>query len=220
MKIVITGTTGVGKSTTVKGLDNYLQSKNKKVKTSKELVVDSPFFNLYFEDLKEWGFLSQLDFLLTRFWQYANNEESQKKDKLRKNTIYLYDRHFIEDKIFAELKIIKDSITPKNSEIYSNIYNQVLEVLHKDFIKIDYIVLLKADFEEIINRMKKRGREIEEKFSKDYWYDLYNGYYNNKENLNLFKKYSKHLIIIDTTNLTPDEVLKTITKKIKLNKDN
>ncbi|BDV02391.1 MAG: hypothetical protein HPAVJP_2800 [Candidatus Hepatoplasma vulgare] len=218
VKIVITGTTGVGKSTTVKGLDDYFLKKNKKVKPSKELVVDSPFFDLYFEDLKEWGFLSQLDFLLTRFRQYVNNEISQKKDKSKKDIIYLFDRHFLEDKIFAELKIIKESISAKNSDMYLYVYNQILERLDEDFTKIDYIILLKANFEEIINRMRKRGREIEEKFSREYWFDLYNGYYNNEENLNLFRKYSKHLLIIDTTNLNPDEVLKTIIEKIKSNK--
>ena len=50
MKIVISGTTGVGKSTAVKKLQKYYKAKGKEVILRGELILDSPYFNLYFND--------------------------------------------------------------------------------------------------------------------------------------------------------------------------
>jgi deoxyadenosine/deoxycytidine kinase len=50
MKIVISGTTGVGKSTTVNNLKNYYQRKGKKVIIMGEILIESPYFDLYFND--------------------------------------------------------------------------------------------------------------------------------------------------------------------------
>jgi deoxyadenosine/deoxycytidine kinase len=52
MKIVISGTTGIGKSTTVNFIKKYYQQKGKKVCVIGELVVDNPYFDLYFDDLQ------------------------------------------------------------------------------------------------------------------------------------------------------------------------
>lgn len=213
MKIVIAGTTGVGKSTTVKTLEKFFKKKGKSLQLSSELVIESPFFDLYFKNLEEWGFLSQLDFLLERFWQYAKDEIDNSKLKDDRK-IYLYDRHFIEDKVFSELKSVTDAIPIFKSKIYKDVYNQILEKMDANFGKIDFMILLKADFEVIIKRMEKRGRLIEKKFSREYWRNLYDGYYSNEENLYLFKKYSKNFTIIDTTNLNPDQVLKIIVEKM------
>jgi len=51
MKLIISGTTGVGKSTTINILKKHYQSIGKKVVVLGELVVDNPFFDLYFDDL-------------------------------------------------------------------------------------------------------------------------------------------------------------------------
>ncbi|RKX66795.1 MAG: hypothetical protein DRP42_02400 [Tenericutes bacterium] len=53
MKIVISGTTGVGKSTTVNLLKSKLEQEGKTVEIVGELVADSPYFDLYFNDLSE-----------------------------------------------------------------------------------------------------------------------------------------------------------------------
>jgi len=53
MKIIISGTTGVGKSTTVNEVKRLFEEQGKKVRIVGEMVVDNPYFDLYFDNLSE-----------------------------------------------------------------------------------------------------------------------------------------------------------------------
>ncbi len=210
MKIVISGTTGVGKSTTVKLLKKKLELMGKKVTVAGELVVDSPYFNLYFNDLAEWGALAQLDFLLERFKQYIELEI-----KLQDNPdqVIIFDRHFLEDKIFSHLKAVKAAVSAFDTNIHNIIWQELVDKI-QDFDKPDYFVLLKADFDIVEDRMKKRGRSQEEKFNQRYWQDLYWRYYNSNKYRTIFKDYSKNFLELSTDDTNPEQVVENIIKYI------
>jgi broad-specificity NMP kinase len=53
VKIAITGTTGVGKSTTIKELNKILLDNGYDVIVAGELVADSPLFSYYFDSVAE-----------------------------------------------------------------------------------------------------------------------------------------------------------------------
>lgn len=211
MKIIISGTTGVGKSTTVSLLKEYFESKNKEVLVLGELVVESPFFSYYFSDLPNWGFIAQLDFLLQRFKQFVEIDEIYDENR----HIVLYDRHFLEDKIFSELDAIKNSQATYISDVYTQIYDDILDKM-KFFKTPDYFFLLKANFEIVENRMKNRNRLEEFKFDTKYWKDLYFRYYENKTHRDRFKKYSKKFIEINTDVMNPDDVCKEIVSVVNI----
>lgn len=210
MRIIVSGTTGVGKSTTVQHLEKILIENNKKVVIAGELVVDSPYFDLYFKNLSEWGFLAQLDFLMQRFEQYF---KMIKKYPDGPDTVIIFDRHFLEDLIFAELKWVRENTSVFLTNVYRNLYNELLKTLtYID--KPDYIFNLKASFDVVLERMKKRGREQEKLFSNFYWQDLYYRYYAKRSYRNNFKNFSKHFVEIDTDDLTPIEVATKIYNKL------
>ncbi len=208
MKIVISGTTGVGKSTAVNKLKTYFENKGKKVIVLGELIIDSPYFDLYFSNLVEWGFLAQLDFLHERFEQYIRMETEYNNDE---NTVIIFDRHFLEDIIFAELKWVKENTPSSLTNAYKNIYNNLIIKINL-FSKPDYFFLLKASFETVQQRMKERGRTQEEKFNIKYWQDLYYRYYSKKSYRAIFKENSKLFVELDTDDSNPDDVIKKIIK--------
>ncbi len=210
MKIVISGTTGVGKSTTVKLLKKKLELMGKKVTVAGELVVDSPYFNLYFNDLAEWGSLAQLDFLLERFKQYIELEIKLQENP---NQVIIFDRHFLEDKIFSHLKAVKAAVSAFDTNIHNIIWQELVDKI-QDFDKPDYFVLLKADFDIVEDRMKKRGRSQEEKFNQRYWQDLYWRYYNSNKYRTIFKDYSKNFLELSTDDTNPEQVVENIIKYI------
>ncbi|BDV03147.1 deoxynucleoside kinase [Candidatus Hepatoplasma crinochetorum] len=210
MKIVISGTTGVGKSTTVNNLKNYYQRKGKKVIIMGEILIESPYFDLYFNDFINWSFLAQIDFLFERFHQFIEVEQKYKNDK---NIIIIYDRHFIEDKIFSELRLIKKTRSDKLGKAYKQIYNSMLDKINL-FEKPDFFIVLRASFDVIMKRMEKRNREQEKKFDREYWQDLYYRYYAKKANKDIFRRYSKKYLELDTDYLAINEVTKKIIKYI------
>ncbi len=207
MKIIITGTTGVGKSTTVDILEEKLKAKNRPVIRIGELVVNSEFFDFYFENLSSWGFLSQISFLLDRFKQWL--EVERKINTYVKGAINIFDRHFLDDLIFSELYWIKQNLSQFESSLYKVVYEELLNKLRSSE-KIDYLFLLKADFEVVKDRMINRGRSNEINFNTKYWVDLYNKYYNEEVYQTHFKSFSKKMITIDTTTKSPDQVAEEI----------
>lgn len=211
MKIIISGTTGVGKSTTVESLKKKLEDKGKKVIVKGELVLDSPYFQLYFNNLSEWGMLAQLDFLLERFRQYVSVDNEL--ENLTNNTVVIFDRHFLEDLAFAELKWVRENTSIFLSNTYLVIYKELLKKLIF-FKKIDYFILLKASFDTVMERMVNRGREIEQTFHEKYWQDLYYRYYSKKNYRKTFKEHTKHFVEIDTDDFNPDETANNIIKYI------
>ncbi len=216
MKIVISGTTGVGKSTVIQLLKEHFEKQGKKVYLLGELVVDSPYFDLYFNENVEWGVLAQLDFLFERFQQYVDFELQYQKNP---NIIVLYDRHFLEDKIFSELKQIQDNSSIFLRNAYSVIYNELLKKIDL-FEKPDFLILLKASFDTIQERMNKRNRGIElVSFDTQYWQDLYYRYYGKKSHRDRFEKFSKNFVEMDANINDPKIIVDNIIRYIE-NKSN
>ncbi len=207
MKIIITGTTGVGKSTIVELLEKLIQKQNRPVIRMGELVVDSEFFDYYFNDISGWGFLSQTSFLLDRFKQWI--EVERKINNYIPGAINIFDRHFIDDLIFSDLNWVKENVSFIHSQAYKLIYDDLLSKLFKSE-KIDFLFLLKADFSTIKSRMSKRGRENETLFDEKYWNDLYEKYYEDKIYSKHFIKYSKKMILINTEKKDPLKIASEI----------
>lgn len=210
MKIVISGTTGVGKSTIINLLKKYYEEQGKEVYLLGELVVDSPYFDLFFNENIEWGLLGQLDFLFQRFEQYVKFE---KKYEENPNIIILYDRHFLEDKIFSEMAQVTKNNSTMMKNVFSNVYSELLNKIDL-FEKPDFLILLKASFDTIEYRMNKRNRGAELMFETKYWQDLYYRYYAKASHRERFIKYSKNFVEMDANDDNPEIVVNKIIKYV------
>ncbi|NOQ50549.1 MAG: AAA family ATPase [Mycoplasmataceae bacterium] len=214
MKIIISGTSGVGKSTTVTELEKRLKKQGKKVSVIGELVVENPYFELFFNDLPGWGFLAQIDFLMQRFRQWVEIEKNFQNDD---EHVIIYDRHFLEDIIFSELKKVKDAYSIHLQSTYKILYHELLRKVEEfeEFEKPDFFIMLKASFDIVMERQfNHRSRDLEDNFNTKYWQDLYYRYYGKASYKNIFKNYNKNFVVIDTDDSNPTEVVDSIIKYI------
>ncbi len=222
MKIIISGTSGVGKSTTVKLVAEYYRNQGKEVEVLTEKVLESPFFTLFYNNLSKWSWLGQIEFVLTRFKQWFDVEDRY-EGKDPDSYVVIFDRTFMEDLIFNELKNVRNAVPDFFSEAYRVLYDELLEKVEQ-FEKPDFFILLRATFDTVAERQfNQRGREEEQNEENNidtkFWQDLYYRYYGAKKYRKIFKDYSKHFVEIDTDDTPPDEVVKNITKYISKRKD-
>ncbi len=204
MRVVISGTVGVGKSTTTSELIEKLKVAGWTVNHLTEKTAESPYLKHYYDEPAKWAFVAQMDFLLERFKQWLVDEETRKTqgDKV----ITVYDRHFIDDYIFAELHSIKENISNINSIVYQTVYRELLDKLVESNTQPDYFFLLEADLSTIVGRLHKRGRDAEKDTDEAYWKELYESYYTKPKFKYHFGKYNKLVMPIDTENKTPEQV--------------
>lgn len=205
MKIVISGTVGVGKSTISKELQKHLQSRNEDVFLMEEIMEDDPYLKRYYENRPAWSYLIQLNFVMGRF----NNAFKAGQIEGYK----IFDRHFLDDFIIASMPFVKDDMP---MPMWSSYYylNKALSERLKESAKVDYFFLLKADFEEVLKRVEGRGRESEKTVDVEYWRDMYNQYYENEEVQNYIKNNVENLVVIDANSNDTDEIVKEILKAI------
>ncbi len=207
MRIIISGTVGVGKSTISNLLEKEIKKINKSVHLYDEIQDDNPYLSFYYENIDDWSFLIQLDFLFERFKTYYSDLEE------REHNISIFDRSFVDDYIFANLKSIRNTLTKNNENIYMSLNK---EMVNKIEIKPDYFFLLKADFDEVLGRVKNRGRDFEQNNELiQYWKDLYFQYYENELIQNYINQNVKKLIIIDASK-TQKEIVDEILKILKI----
>lgn len=207
MRVVISGTVGVGKSTTTRELMERLQAAGWEVNHLTERTADSPYLIHYYDEPAKWAFIAQMDFLLERFKDWLVDEEKRAEQvKEGKKVITVYDRHFIDDYIFAELHSIKESISHINSIVYQTVYKELLDKLVETNTQPDFFFLLEADLSTIVSRLHARGREAESHTDEAYWKELYDSYYVKPKFKYHFEKYNRNVMPIDTENKTPAQV--------------
>ncbi len=223
MKIIISGTSGVGKSTTVNLIKKHYENLKKEVVVLSELVLESPFFDLFYESLEGWSFLGQIEFVLTRFKQWVDIEERY-KEKNPEEYVIIYDRHFMEDLIFSELKNVRNAVPSFLQKSYKQIYDQLIQAIDY-YEKPDFYILLRATFDTVAERQfSQRGREQESNEENNidvkFWQDLYYRYYGSKKYRKLFKENCKNFVEIDTDDFTKEEVkdkvIKYVSKRYKI----
>lgn len=218
MRIIISGTVGVGKSSTTEHLIKKLEAKGYTVNLLKEETVDNPYLAGFYEKPEKWAFIAQTDFVLERFKQWIKDERYREEEEKKGNDkiITIYDRHFIDDYIFAEMHSVKENISQLNSVVYQVIYRELLEKLQESGNKPDYLFLLKAKLPTIMNRLKSRGRSEEQETELEYWTELYSSYYEKPKFKYHFEKNVKEVITIDTENLEADVVADKIIEKLNI----
>ena len=212
MRIVISGTVGVGKTTAATNLTERLKGMEKDVDFVLELPEKNVYLDLYYKNRPEWSFLIQMDFLLQR---YRTLLEEKEKHDVSPNKIVIFDRHFLDDFIFANLNSIREDMSSFQFAQYKNTnFEMAAKIWPED--QPDYFIMLKAPFEMIMERVRERGRASELEVDEAYWRDLYDQYYNNEEIREYLEENVKNYIEIDISNLEQEDVVDSILSKIGL----
>ncbi|MHC4946262.1 MAG: deoxynucleoside kinase [Planctomycetota bacterium] len=175
--IAVEGPIGVGKTTLVQRLADHFPAK-----TIVEVVEENPFLPDFYKDQEKFAFQTQLFFLLSR---YRQQQELWQPDLFHR---YIFsDYIFSKDRIFAQLTLSDNEML---------LYDQVFQILDTRVLKPDLVVYLQARIENLLDRIKRRGRAFEKNFNPDYLKRLastYNDYF--------FHYSDTPLLVVDTSDI-------------------
>ena len=160
--ITVAGTVGIGKSTLTKALAKALN-----FKTSFEKVDNNPYLANFYDDFERWSFHLQIYFLAERF-------KEQKK-------IFEYGGGFVQDRsiyedtgIFARMHYEKGTMSKTDYETYTGLFEAM--VMTPYFPHPDILVYLEGTLDEVLERIEKRGREMEKQTPRSYWEEMHARY--------------------------------------------
>lgn len=148
MTIGIEANIGVGKSSLAEILSNKMGTQ-----WFPEPVDDNPYLTKYYDDMNMYGFIMQMYLLGTRY-------RNMKRAMLSKNSIE--DRTLEGDKIFAKVNYLQGTMNKDQLDVYNNLSEVMLEEIEGMPRKAyDLIIFLDTDIDDMINKIKLRGREYE-----------------------------------------------------------
>lgn len=157
--IAIEGPIGVGKTTLAKIIAERLDGK-----PVLEMAEENPFLPDFYKDRKTYAFQTQIFFLMSR---YSQQEKLYNQDLFLKCTVSDY--FFAKDKIFARLNLSEHELV---------LYNQICKALEKNIRYPDLVIYLTGEIDTLLYRIKKRDRDFEKNFDKDYLTKLCEAYSN------------------------------------------
>jgi deoxyadenosine/deoxycytidine kinase len=150
--IGIAGNIGVGKTTLTRHLAERLNWK-----AFFESVIDNPYLDDFYSDMKRWSFNLQIYFLAHRF----------RTQREIYNLAYpaIQDRTIYEDvEIFARSLYEQGYMNERDYQTYRELFNNMVYFLPKP----DLIIYLKASIKTLLTRIKQRGRDFEQTIPPDY----------------------------------------------------
>ena len=172
--IAIEGAIGVGKTTLAKKISDTV-----KCKTLFEDYVTNPFLKDFYDNNQLNSFSTQVHFLLRRIEQSIEVKGTE--------NLLISDFYFGKDELFAKLNL---------TQVEYAMYQELRKKLDFNPPKPDLIIYLQAPSEILLERIKKRGLDIERNIKKKY-VDSVNEIY-----MKHFHEYSASpVLIINTSNV-------------------
>lgn len=158
--ITVAGNIGVGKSSLVQMLSQRLGWE-----PFFEPVSNNPYLADFYEDMKAWGFHSQVFFLSHRLRVYRELADCRSS--------VILDRSLYEDaEIFARNLYLKGIMSQRDYGTYEALYRSLISFLPTP----DLIIYLRASVDTLVGRIKKRDRDFEQTIKRDYLDNLNQAY--------------------------------------------
>jgi deoxyadenosine/deoxycytidine kinase len=160
--ITIGGTVGVGKSTITMALAETLG-----FRTSLEKVDSNPYLDLFYNDFEKWSFHLQVYFLAERF--------KEQKRIFEYGGGFVQDRSIYEDTgIFAKMLFDQGRMSTTDYATYTSLFEAM--VMTPYFPHPDVLIYLEGSFDDVLQRIKERGRPMEQNTDVAYWKEMYDRY--------------------------------------------
>ena len=167
--IAVEGTIGVGKTSLAKILSEKLQGR-----LVLEEFEDNPFLRDFYNDRKRWAFQTQINFLISRYYQ-----------QLRLQQIDLFADKIISDYMFAKDKLFAQTSLDDNEML---LYKKLATIFEQNIAYPDLVVFLQSDVDRLMDNIRKRARDYETDIEWEYLAQLnevYNQYFFNYDKSNL-----------------------------------
>ncbi len=150
--ILVAGNIGSGKTSLTERLGERLGWR-----TAYESVADNPYLPDFYADMRAWSFHLQIFFLGHRAQQHL--------DMAHDPHPAIIDRSIYEDAhIFARALYHMGNLTERDYHSYCQVFNLVTRTLPSPSL----LIYLKAPVPTLVERIRRRGREIESSISPDY----------------------------------------------------
>ncbi len=157
--IVIEGNIGAGKTTlTMKIAEEY------NAKLILEQFADNPFLPKFYNDPERYSFPLEMSFLADRYNQLK--KDLAERDLFKSFTIADY--YFMKSLIFAQSTLKEDEY---------KLYSKVFYIIYNQLPKPDLYVYLHQNVENLLENIKKRGREYEQSITAEYLSGIQKGYF-------------------------------------------
>ncbi len=158
--VAIAGNIGAGKTTLTRMLSERLNWK-----AYYEKVIDNPYLEDFYGDMKRWSFHLQVFFLSHRF--KSQKEITEWPDSC------VQDRSIYEDvEIFAHTLHKNGNMSDRDYKNYHDLFSIMVSYLRKP----DLIVYLQSDVPHLLEHIKRRGRDYEQTIDPDYLIELNSAY--------------------------------------------
>ncbi|MGO2294413.1 MAG: deoxynucleoside kinase [Psychroflexus halocasei] len=152
MHVAIAGNIGAGKTTLTR-----LLAKHYNWEPEFEDVIENPYLENFYADMKRWSFNLQIFFLNSRFRQILDIREG-KKDVIQDRTIY-------EDAfIFAPNLHQMGYMSDRDYQNYASLFELMESVTESP----DLLIYLRSSVPNLVKQIQSRGRDYENSISIDY----------------------------------------------------
>ncbi len=148
--IAVEGPIGIGKTSLAKKISTHFD-----FYLLEEIVDENPFLDKFYENISEWSFQTEMFFLCNRYKQMEDTENNF----LKKNKPVVADYHIAKNMIFAR-RTLNDEQLEK--------YEQIYRILTKDMPLPNILIYITGSLETLLERIKKRGREMEKNIDPEY----------------------------------------------------
>ena len=167
--IAVEGTIGVGKTSLAKILSEVLSAR-----LILEEFEENPFLKEFYQDRKRWAFQTQINFLISRYYQ-----------QLRLQQVDLFADKIVSDYMFAKDKLFAQTSLDDNEMA---LYQKLAGIFEKNITYPDLVIFLQSDTDRLMYNIKERGRDYEQDMDWEYiaqLNEIYNQYFMryNKSNL-------------------------------------
>lgn len=176
--LCIEGNIGAGKTTFAEML-----AEDYRAKLILERFKDNPFLPQFYKDPKRYAFPTEMAFLADRHQQLV--DDISQLDLFADFSVADYDLY--KSLIFARVTL---------QETEFELYKKVFKIMYRDMPKPDLYVYFYQNTNQLLQNIKKRGRDYEQNINAQYLDKINQGYLNFIKNENRFKTK-----IIDLSNL-------------------
>lgn len=148
--IAVEGPIGIGKTSLAKKISTFFD-----FHLLEEIVDENPFLDKFYENISEWSFQTEMFFLCNRYKQMEETENNF----LKKDKPVVADYHIAKNMIFARRTL---------NDVQLEKYEQIYRILTKDMPLPNMIIYITGSLETLLERINKRGREMEKNIEPDY----------------------------------------------------
>ncbi|PKR77451.1 deoxynucleoside kinase [Halalkalibacillus sediminis] len=156
--IAVEGPIGVGKTSLSNKIATHFY-----FHLLKEIVEENPFLGKFYDNIEEWSFQTEMFFLCNRYKQL----EDIKKHYLKEGKPVVSDYHVMKNMIFAKRTLQSDQFEK---------YEKIFHILTADMPKPNIMIYIHASLDTLLERIKLRGRDVEQNIQPSYLKQLSEDY--------------------------------------------